>query len=234
MSTPEYFARTPESVNFTLLQTKLVVVVGVGMVGSQIAKELAKCGVGRLRVIDHDELERPNLARHALGDDYLGWNKAEALAVHLAHIEGLHTEAVPRKIDLSVSDDLLVRWFADADLIIAATDEHDAQRRVGKIALRLGIPSIFPALYVEGGGEIIVQLDHLLPCFSCWDEFRLANAPLRGVQALNVIALPVIYISLWVCLGILDPTSPYRAILRAGRTQPPYQTFGLNQFGNAP
>ena len=232
MSTPDYFARIRGSVNFPLLQSKRVVIIGVGMVGSPIAEELAKCGVGHLRLIDHDILERANLSRHVLTDEYLGWNKAEGLTVYLAqHVEGLQIEAVPHKIDRAVSDDLLDQWLADADLIIASTDDHKAQRRVGQHALALGIPSISPALYVEGGGEVIVQLDDQLPCFSCWDEFRPHDAPLRGAQALSFIALPVIYTSLRISLGLLDPASPDREIMRAGRTRPPYQTFGLNRFG---
>ena len=232
MSTPDYFARIHGSVNFPLLQSKRVVIVGVGMVGSPIAEELAKCGVGHLRLIDHDILERANLSRHVLTDEYLGWNKAEGLTVYLAqHVEGLQIEAVPCKIDRSVSNDLLDQWLADADIIIASTDDHEAQRRVGQHALALGIPSIFPALYIEGGGEVIVQLDDQLPCFSCWDEFRPHDAPLRGAQALGFIALPVIYTSLRISLGLLDPASPDREIMRAGRTRPPYQTFGLNRVG---
>jgi hypothetical protein len=232
MSTPDYFARIRGSVNFPLLQSKQVVIAGVGMVGSPIAEELARCGVGHLRLIDHDVLEKPNLSRHVLTDEYLGWNKAEGLKVYLEqHVEGLQVEAMPRKIGRSVPDNLLDRWLADADLIIAATDDHDTQRRVGRRALPFGIPSIFPALYVEGGGEIVVQLDDQLPCFSCWDEFRPPDAPLRGAQALGFIALPVIYTSLRICLGLLDPASPDREIMRAGRTRPPYQTFGLNRFG---
>lgn len=232
MSTPEYFARIAGSVNLPLLQARRVVVIGVGMVGSQIAEELAKCGIGHLRLIDHDRLEKVNLSRHALTDDYLGWNKAEGMTVYLAkHVEGLRAEAVPHRIDRSVSEGLLDRWLEDADLIVAATDDHATQRRIGQRALATGVPSIFPALYVEGGGEIIVQLDDQVPCFSCWDEFRPPDAPLRGAQALNILALPIVYISLRICLGLLDPGSPDRRIMRAGNGQPPYQTFGLNRFG---
>jgi hypothetical protein len=232
MSTSDYFDRIRGSVNFPLLQSKRVVIAGVGMVGSPIAEELAKCGVGHLRLIDHDILEKPNLSRHVLTDEYLGWNKAEGLTVYLAqHVDGLQIEAVPRKIDWSVSDDMLNQWLADADLIIAATDDHETQRRAGRRTLPPGIPSVFPALYVEGGGEVIVQFDDQLPCFSCWDEFRPPDAPLRGAQALSFTALPIVYTSLRVCLGILDPTSPDREIMRPGRGRPPYQSFLLNPFG---
>ena len=41
------------------MQGAVVVVVGVGTVGSQIAMKVARCGVGRLRLIDGDHLEEP-------------------------------------------------------------------------------------------------------------------------------------------------------------------------------
>lgn len=232
MSTPDYFSRIAGSVNLPLMQAARVVVVGVGMVGSQITEELAKCGIGHLRLIDHDILEPANLSRHALDADYLGWNKSEAMTVYLAaHIEGLQIEAVPRQIDGSVSDQLLSKWLDGSNLIVAATDDRDAQRRIGRLSLRLGIPAIFPSLYVEGGGEVIVQLDDQLPCFGCWDWFRPSSEPLRGAVALNIIALPLIFTSVRICLGLLDPASPDREMMRAGGARPPYQSFGLNRFG---
>ncbi|HST54334.1 MAG TPA: ThiF family adenylyltransferase [Solirubrobacteraceae bacterium] len=233
MGTPEYFARITGSVNFPLLQSKRVVVVGVGMVGSQIAEELAKCGVGYLRFIDHDTLESANLSRHALDDDFLNWNKAEGLTVYLAtHVRGVRAEAVPHKINSSISDDLLDQWLADADLIVAATDDDNVQRRVARRALALGIRGIFPSLYPGvGGGEVIIQFDRQVPCFSCWDEFRENDAPLRGATALNVAALPIIFVSLRICLGLLDTRSADREMMVAGVNRPPYQSFVLNRFG---
>ena len=59
-------------------------VIGVGTVGSQIVLELAKCGVGRFRLVDGDHLEESNRARHVLPERYVGMNKAEALTLHLA------------------------------------------------------------------------------------------------------------------------------------------------------
>jgi len=200
------------------------------MVGSQIAKELAKCGVGYLRLIDHDILEVENLARHVLDDDYVGQNKAEGMAAYLAQVPGLDTLAIPIKIDQSVSDDLLDQCL-DTDFIISATDRQDVQRRIARSALRLGIEAIFPALYVEGGGEIVVQFDTQLPCFNCWDEFRASDRPLRGPTLLSHAALPVIYTALRLSLGLLDGRLEDREMFMAGSGLPLYQVFILNRFG---
>jgi hypothetical protein len=201
------------------------------MTGSQMAEWLAQCGVGHLRFIDHDTLEVENLARHTLDENYLGQNKAKGMAAYLAKVPGLDVQAIPREIDRSISDDLLDRWLSDADLIIAATDRQDVQRRVGRSALRLGVEALFPALYVEGGGEIIVQFDVQLPCFSCWDNFRSPDRPLRGPSLLPHTALPVIYAGLRLSLGLLDRRSTDREMFTTASGQPPFQVFTLNSLG---
>lgn len=229
---PEYFSRVAGSVNFPLLQSKHVVVVGIGQVGSQLAEELAKCGLGHLLLIDHDRLERSNLFRHALTDDYLGRNKAEAMTVFLGdEVEDLDVKALPCRVDDAVSDDLLDEWLTDADLIIAATDDHEAQRRIGEHALQLDITVVFPALHAEGGGEVILQLDRNYACFGCWGAFRDGIEQLQGMTATNFSAHPVIFTSLAVCLGILDPHSEWAEFITQGPGNPPTQVFILNRFG---
>jgi molybdopterin/thiamine biosynthesis adenylyltransferase len=228
---PGYFDRIAGSVNLPLLQGKLVVVVGVGTVGSQIVLELAKCGVGRFRLVDGDRLEESNRARHVLPERYVGMNKAEALTLHLAEeVPQSRPEAVPRYVDNALSDHQLDHLLVDADLIVAATDDREAQRRIGRRALALCIPAIFPALYGNEGGEVIVQLDPRFPCFFCWDGFRTNAEQLRGVTALNADTLPVLYAAIRLSLGILDPRSAHRRMMARGPNESPNQMFEQRDF----
>lgn len=61
------------------LEGARVVCVGVGSLGSTVALQLARSGVGHLTLIDPDRLMSANLGRHVLGADDLGLPKAEAL-----------------------------------------------------------------------------------------------------------------------------------------------------------
>lgn len=61
------------------LEAARVVCVGVGSLGSTVALQLARSGVGHLTLIDPDYLVSANLGRHVLGADDLGLAKAEAL-----------------------------------------------------------------------------------------------------------------------------------------------------------
>jgi molybdopterin/thiamine biosynthesis adenylyltransferase len=208
--TPGQFNRIASRLDIHLLSTKLVVVVGIGTVGSQIASELANDGVGRLRLIDDDRLEEGNLPRHALTRAYLGMNKAEALTLHLSdEVPTLKAKALPRKVDQSMSDKALDSLLRDADLIVAATDDRDAQRRIARRALALDIPAVLPALYGDSGGEVFVQRSSQHPCFFCWDGFRPQDERLRGVAAINAETLAVLQLAVQLCLGILDRNSEY-------------------------
>lgn len=55
--------------------------VGVGALGSQVVMNLGRTGFGRWTLIDHDQLMPHNVARHSLGNAFVGWNKAEAVTL---------------------------------------------------------------------------------------------------------------------------------------------------------
>ncbi len=146
-------------------------------------------------------------------------------------VEGLQAEPIPRKIDESVSPDLLIGWLIDADLVVAATDDRSAQRRIGQYALAAEIPAIFPAVYPRrGGGEVVVQPGYELPCFGCWDYFRRDAEQLRGVNALDLDAQHVVVMAEQICLGLLDPGSGRRNLL-LNRSGPPHQVITLDRAG---
>lgn len=207
---PEQFARIAGQINLSELTARLVVVVGIGTVGSQMAKELANSGVGRLCLIDGKQLQEANLARHALSRQYVGMNKAEALTLYLAQeIPTLRVTGLDRHVGDTLTDDELDKLLSGADLIIAATDDREAQRRVGRRALALDIPAIFPGLYENDGGEVFVQSSPHNPCFTCWDAFRRDSAALRGVTALNADTQALVQLAVELCLGVLDGNSVY-------------------------
>jgi len=57
-----------------------VAAIGLGALGSQVTLNLAKSGFGRWILIDNDRLMPHNVARHALGGLYVGWEKACTVA----------------------------------------------------------------------------------------------------------------------------------------------------------
>lgn len=62
-----------------------VTLIGAGALGSQIHSNLSKMGWGQWSVIDDDLLMPHNLVRHRLGNDAIGFSKANALATVVQH-----------------------------------------------------------------------------------------------------------------------------------------------------
>lgn len=61
-------------------QRKHVLVFGAGALGSQVAEQLAKAGIGHITLVDSDTMETANLGRHLLGIQHVDYEKAEAVA----------------------------------------------------------------------------------------------------------------------------------------------------------
>ena len=49
--------------NYEDIRQKSVVIVGVGGVGSVAAEMLARCGIGKLILVDYDKVEMANMNR---------------------------------------------------------------------------------------------------------------------------------------------------------------------------
>jgi molybdopterin/thiamine biosynthesis adenylyltransferase len=64
-------------------------IIGVGAIGSHLAEILAKLGVGRLTLIDPDEVDTVNLGVQGFYESEVGRPKTEAVAGRLRCINGL-------------------------------------------------------------------------------------------------------------------------------------------------
>lgn len=65
------------------LASRRVVIIGCGAVGAPVATQLAMAGVGNILLIDPENLSWPNIGRHPLGADSVGFGKALQLAKKL-------------------------------------------------------------------------------------------------------------------------------------------------------
>lgn len=73
------FSRNSGLLESSVMSKKSALIVGCGSVGSLIALELAKAGVGLFILVDSDTLEMHNVCRHQLGFRNLGRFKVDAV-----------------------------------------------------------------------------------------------------------------------------------------------------------
>jgi tRNA A37 threonylcarbamoyladenosine dehydratase len=115
------------------------VVVGIGGVGSWAAEALARCGVGRLTLVDLDHVAESNVNRqvHALGST-LGASKVEVMAARIADISP--GTVVERVDDFLTVDNVASLVPASADVVIDAIDAPRAKAAMIAYCVARAVP----------------------------------------------------------------------------------------------
>ncbi len=120
----ERFTRTRRFLGeekFSLLEQSMVTIVGLGAVGGYAAEGLARAGVGKLRLIDFDTIQKSNINRQILAlENNLGELKVEAARKRIAQINPkCNVEALP----LFAAEETLDEIFSPKpDILIDAID----------------------------------------------------------------------------------------------------------------
>ena len=118
-----------------------VTVVGLGGVGSWVVEALARSAVGRLTLVDADDicLSNTNRQLHALDGQY-GQGKAAALAARCRSINpAIAVEAVPSFLTPSNLETMLDR---DHDLVVDACDSFRSKVEMLAWCRRRQLPSV--------------------------------------------------------------------------------------------
>ncbi len=134
-----------------------VVVVGVGGVGSWTVESLARSGVGRLTLIDLDNVSESNINRqiHAL-DDTVGMAKVEAMRQRIAHINpGCVVTCIEDFVEPSNWPNILNGEKVDA--VIDACDQVKAKTVMAAWALKER--ALFITVGAAGGKRLAHKVD---------------------------------------------------------------------------
>jgi len=127
-----------------VLREKKALIVGCGGLGGHIIDQLARIGVGFLRVADGDVFEESNLNRQLLSSiPLLGVNKAKAAADHIARVNaGITVDAVEEFLTESNARELI----NGCDVVLDALDNIPSRRILASACEAAGIPYIYGAI----------------------------------------------------------------------------------------
>ncbi len=117
-----------------------VLVVGVGGVGGAVVEALARAGVGKLTLIDHDTVSLTNLNRQIIADlSTVGRRKVDAFAERIARI---NPECTVLALPEFFGEENAERIFslAGPDYVVDAIDTVTSKVVLAKEALSRGIP----------------------------------------------------------------------------------------------
>jgi molybdopterin-synthase adenylyltransferase len=146
------------------LASSRVLLVGCGALGSAIADQLVRAGVGNLTIADRDIVEMTNLQRQVLFDEAdvrESLPKAVAAATRLNAINSsVHVEPLVSDVDSENIESLL-----DVDLILDGTDNVSTRYLINDAAVKHGIAWIYGACVGAEGRVMTVRPDGA--CLRC-------------------------------------------------------------------
>jgi molybdopterin-synthase adenylyltransferase len=125
------------------LKQASAIVVGVGALGSPVATYLAAAGVGRIGVVDEDDVDLSNLHRQPLHfTPDVGRKKAETAAAKLSL---LNPETVIEPYPVRLDEQNAEAIIADADVVVDGSDSFATRYAVNDACCSQGVA------LVEGG-----------------------------------------------------------------------------------
>lgn len=147
------------------LQNATVLVLGLGGLGCPAALYLAAAGVGKLVLVDGDEVELSNLQRQlAHGDADIGRNKAASAADTIAGLNpDVETVVHPAELRAGAMASLLT----DVQLVVDASDNYPTRFELNRACIAAGIPLVSAAAVRDEGQLAVFDPHRGGPCYRC-------------------------------------------------------------------
>lgn len=155
------------------LGSSSITVIGIGSVGSYMTEQLVRSGLDELTIIDPDIVEGTNISRTVYTAHDINRKKTDALEFRLKQINpNLSLKKVSQPLQ-NINATYLESLIENSDLVIAATDDPQAQALINSYVFYSNIPTIFIGLYKGAkGGEIAITIPTITPCFRCMTGLR--------------------------------------------------------------
>ncbi len=168
--TRNIFSRNTGILETDVMAEKRAVILGCGSVGSLVAAELARSGVGHFLLVDMDLLEYHNVCRHQCGVLDVGRRKPDVVQDLILNINPLaHVETFYAEVQLAPLE-LLQHWCVPKDtIILGCADNREVDRYANIIASNYDVAFLSIGFWERAfAGEVFYWLpDHGHACYAC-------------------------------------------------------------------
>ena len=161
-------------------------IIGAGGLGSPVALYLGSAGVGRITVIDNDQVDTTNLQRqvaHTL--DRVGQPKATSVKQAIA---ALNPDVDVTPVTERADDALLDLWVPQADVVLDCTDNFITRQAINRACVKHRKPLVSgAAIRFDGQVSVYDARQETSPCYACVfppsEAVEEANCATMGVFA---------------------------------------------------
>jgi len=191
------------------LRAATALIVGLGGLGSPVALYLAAAGVGRLILVDHDNVDLSNLQRQiAHQTDSIGSPKVESAATSARRLN-------PHCDIITVADKLdennVRQWVQQSDVILDCSDNFAVRFLLNRISVELKKPLVSgAAIRLDGQLSVYDPRQEDSPCYRCLYE-ETGEEDMRCVT--NGVLAPVVGI-----VGSIQATEALKILAGFGST----------------
>ena len=146
------------------LHTSSVLVVGTGGLGSPVSLYLAAAGVGRIGLVDYDEVEASNLQRQIIhGSGRVGDLKVEFARDRLLDLNPfVQVDAYAEALDSSNAVEIAEPY----QLIVDCTDNFPTRYLTNDLCVLTGKPLVYGSIFRFEGQVSVFDAKHG-PCYRC-------------------------------------------------------------------
>jgi len=171
-----------------LLRQLDVSVVGLGGLGSPVAEQLVRMGIGSVTIVDDDRLDTASNVRRVVGStsaDLRATTPPTKVDVVGRHLDQLGLGVPVRRINGDVRQEGIFRELLDTDVVICATDTHGSRAVLNDLASAY-LPVI--DVGVQAGGRknaglaaLVAEISVLTPVTPClWCRQRISAEVIRA------------------------------------------------------
>jgi len=143
-----------------------IVVVGCGALGSMIANNIVRAGVGHVLLVDRDVVELSNLPRQQLFDESHAANRVPKAVAARDRLHEINSEMELRAEVIDVTPANIEALVDGVDLILDGTDNMETRFLINDVSVKHGVPWIYGGA-VGASGMTMTVLPGDTACLTC-------------------------------------------------------------------
>jgi molybdopterin/thiamine biosynthesis adenylyltransferase len=143
-----------------------ILIIGAGGLGSAAAPYLAAAGVGKITLVDHDEVELTNLQRQIMhSQNSLGQSKVESGKQFL---QSINPTLTIHAIEERATESLLAKILPTVNIVLDCTDNFVTRHLINSACLQHKVPLVSgSALKFDGQLSVFDFRNAMSPCYAC-------------------------------------------------------------------
>ncbi|WP_286219627.1 HesA/MoeB/ThiF family protein [Thalassotalea agarivorans] len=173
------------------LQQASVLIVGMGGLGNPMVAYLGSAGLGKLVLVDGDDIDYTNLQRQVLFTEQdVGANKAETLQQFM---QNQNSAVDIEVVDEMLDEELAEYYIPQVDVVIDCTDNIETRYLLNRLCVSHKVPLIVGAATGFDGQHMVVNSNEQdNACYECLFPSS-QKAPIVNCQTVGIVG-PVLSI----------------------------------------